>query len=427
MRRLCLTMFVMLTAAACSRGATQPSSETNGSSAVGAIETPGSPAPVDEHGPPPPSSSTPAVALDSPVVAGPPDALALHRDAIVVDMHNDVTLRLIDDDDYDFGKRMPDGHTDLVRMREGGLDAEFMVVWVNPKRYRGEQAWTRAMAMFDAIESAAFENGNRAKLVRTAAELRSTTAEGKIALLVGVEGAHALGDGLSDELAIARITKLYDRGARYLTLTWMNSNALGGSSGDRGRSRGLTKLGRKAVHAMNDMGMMVDVSHVSDPTFFGTLEESRLPVIASHSGVRALHDHYRNITDEMLRAIAKNGGAACIVFYPGFLDGDWAAARRKARRAGKAPNIAPLPLSKLADHIDHAVEVAGVDHVCLGSDYDGCAALPAGMENVSKLPALTAELVKRGYDAEDLRKILGGNVLRVLEANERGARRVALP
>lgn len=365
------------------------------------------------------AGASPEIASD--LAAPPPSPEALHEAAIVIDTHNDVTLRIIDEPEFDLGRRMPDGHTDLVRMREGGLDAEFLAVWPNPRTYPGEKAWVRALAMIGAIEAAAARNADKARLVRTAAEVRAAAAEGKAALLIGVEGGHALGEVESDDQALERLRTLHGRGVRYLTLTWMNSNALGGSSGDGGRSKGLTPLGRKAVGLMNDLGMLVDVSHVSDPTFFDAVAASRLPVIASHSGVRALSDHYRNLTDDMLRALAKNGGVACIVFYPGFLDGPWAAAFRRARRIGKASEVAPLPMSRLVDHIDHAVQVAGVDHVCLGSDFDGISALPEGLQDVSKLPALTAELARRGYSPEDQRKVLGGNVLRVLEANERGA------
>ena len=361
-----------------------------------------------------------AVAADarSPVA----DVLALHRQAIVVDTHNDVTLRLVDQPDFDFFVRHDDGHTDLPRMIEGGLDAEFFSVWVKPRDFPGEQAWERSMAMFDAIHKTALAHPDKVVVATTAADVRAAAAKGKTAFLIGVEGAHALGAFGSEQKALDRIKQWYDRGARYITLTWMNSNALGGSSGDNGRTKGLTELGRKAVATMNDLGMVVDVSHVSDPTFDEAVKLSRLPVLASHSGVRALNDHYRNLTDDMLRAIAKNGGAACIVYYPGFLDGEWAAARRRAKRSGGEMQAEPVKLSKLVDHIMHAVEVAGVDHVCLGSDFDGIGDTPVGLEDVSKLPNLTAALRDRGLSDEDIVKILGANVLRVLEANERGAK-----
>jgi membrane dipeptidase len=367
-----------------------------------------------------PASDVPARAL-----AAPPEAAdALHRSAIVVDTHNDVTLRLVDEAGFDFNVRHADGHTDLVRAREGGLDAEFLSVWVRPQRYRGEKAWQRSLAMLDAIDETVAASAGAIVLARTAADVRAAHAAGKVALLIGVEGAHSLGDFGTPEKAIARLDAWHARGVRYLTLTWNNSNELAGSSGDEGRERGVSDLGRRVIAEMNDRGMIVDVSHVSDTTFFAAIEASRLPVLASHSGARALADHGRNLTDDMLRAIAKDGGAACIVYYPGFLDTAWAEARSAAKKAGPGSKVVVprVPLSKLVDHIDHAVKVAGVDHVCLGSDFDGIGEAPAGLEDVSKLPALTAELVRRGYSDGDVRKILGENVLRVLEANERGAK-----
>lgn len=370
-------------------------------------------------------AQAPAQAIDASVDgAAPPsaDVATLHQKAIVIDTHNDVTLRLIDQPGFDFSKRNADGHTDLVRMFEGGLDAEFFAVWVKPRDFPGEKGWARSMEMFDAIHKTALAHQDKMVLARTASDIRTAAAQGKAAILIGVEGAHALGELGTEAKALDRLRQWHLRGALYLTLTWMNSNALGGSSGDAGRDRGLTALGRKAITAMNDMGMMVDVSHVSDPTFYDAIKTSRLPVLASHSGVRAIHDHYRNLTDDMLKAIAKNNGAACIVYYPGFLDGDWAKARRKARRTGGEIEADPVTIATLANHIDHAVKIAGVDHVCLGSDFDGIGHTPVGLEDVSKLPALTSELVRRGYSEEDILKILGENLLRVLEANERGAR-----
>lgn len=413
---LCLSL-----SAGCSRRSPQPAPEAAAGPSASVMPAPADAAPsapVDAAAAPaePGPETTPA-----PEPAGPFDPLAFHRQAIVIDTHNDVTLRLIDQG-FDMGVRHDDGHTDLVRMSEGGLDAQFLAVWVHPRRYRGEQRWVRALAMFDVIERLAAQYPAKVRLVRTAAGVRATVAEGKTALLIGVEGAHAIGDATGDEEALERLRKLYERGARYLTLTWMNSNVLAGSSGDNGRDRGLTPLGFKAVRLMNDLGMMIDVSHVSDPTVFDVVKTSRSPVLASHSGARAINDHERNLTDDMLRAIAKTGGATCVVFYPGFLDGDWAARWRKARRVGATDTVPPLSLSRVADHIDHAVAVTSVDHVCLGSDFDGVGATPAGLEDVSKLPNLTALLAERGYSPEELDKILGGNVLRVLEANERNAK-----
>lgn len=365
------------------------------------------------------SGPEPAATATGPETA----AASLHRKAIVIDTHSDVTLRLVDEPAFDFGVRHEDGHEDLVRMREGGLDAEFLAVWVKPSVYRGEAAWARALEMLEAIDAAAKAHPDRARLATTAAEIRAAEAEGRIALLVGVEGAHAIGTFDDEAVVMDRVRALHRRGARYMTLTWMNSNPLAGSSGDAGRDRGLTDLGRRVVALMNDLGMMVDVSHVSDRTVFDVLEASRAPVLASHSDCRAKASHFRNVTDEMLRAIAAKGGAVCINFYSGYLDDGWMAARRRAKRAGGEVEVPAPPLSVLIDHIDHAAKVAGVDHVCLGSDFDGVGGLPAGLEDVSRLPAITAALLERGYGAEDVSKILGGNVLRVMEGAERAAKR----
>jgi len=369
---------------------------------------------------------------------------ALHRQAIVIDTHNDVTQRLVVEG-VDLGARLPDGQTDLPRMREGGLDGEFLSVFVPPKLYPGEQAYARSLAEFDAIDAMVASNRGAAVLARTADEVRASAAGGRVAFLIGVEGGHSLGEGTDAEL-LERLKVFYDRGARYLTLTWSNSNRLGGSSGDDGRARGLTSFGLRVVQAMNDLGMMVDVSHVSDATFFDAVRASRLPVLASHSSARALADRPRNMTDDMLRAVRDNDGAVCVNFGPMFLDAAWAkkldeveksvdmgaivkqhASDPKALQLALvnkyrelAASLPPVPATRVVDHIEHIARVAGVDHVCLGSDFDGVAAEPAGLEDVSKLPFVTRELLRRGFSPDDVRKILGENVLRVMRANELG-------
>jgi membrane dipeptidase len=375
------------------------------------------------------------------------DAEAIHMGAIVIDTHDDVTQRMVVEG-VDLAKRLPDGQTDLPRMREGGVDAEFLSVFVPPMLYTGDRAYAQSLAELDAIDALVAANGSSVVLARTAASVRAAAAGGKTAFLVGVEGGHSLGDGTDTEL-LAHLRVLYDRGARYMTLTWSNSNRLGGSSGDDGRARGLTPLGVRMVAAMNDLGMMVDISHVSDATFVDAVRASRLPVIASHSSARALADRPRNMTDLMLRAVADNGGAVCVNFGPEFLDAEWAkkmdslaatagigaiarehASDPKAAQTAiwhklkeLAASLPPVPASRVVDHIEHIVRVAGVDHVCLGSDFDGVPAAPAGLEDVSKMPFVTRELLKRGFSPDDVRKVLGENVLRVMEANERGKAR----
>ncbi len=369
----------------------------------------------------------------------------LHRSAIVVDTHNDVTQRLVLED-ADLSRPFPDAQTDIPRMREGGLDAEFLSVWVPPELYPGDKAYAYSIAQLDAIDRLVSSNAGVAVLARSVADVRSAVAANEIAFLIGIEGAHGLGEGTDDRL-IARLHEFYDRGARYMTLTWSNSNRLGGSSGDAGKTRGLTPLGRRVVKVMNDLGMMVDVSHVSDATFFDAVKASKKPVIASHSSSRALCDHPRNMTDDMLRAVRDNGGAVCVNFGQEFLDETWHERWGVLQKSlgGEIANLAKehpgdpkavmlaflpkyralaaqlprVPASRAVDHIEYIARVAGVDHVCLGSDFDGIPLAPAGLDDVSKLPFITEELSRRGFSPDDIRKILGENVLRVLAANER--------
>ena len=362
----------------------------------------------------------------------------------MIDTHNDVTQRLLVEG-VDLGTRLPDGQTDLPRMREGGLDAEFLSVWVPPELYPKERAFAQALAQFDAIDHMIAANASSAVLARTSSDVRQVAADGKTAFLIGVEGGHALGDAPNAEL-LRRLRQFYDRGARYMTLTWSNSNRIGGSSGDKGKTRGLSAFGKQVVATMNELGMIVDISHVSDATFFDVIRASKLPVLASHSSARTLSNHPRNMTDEMLRAVRDNGGAVCVNFGPQFLDAAWnkqhnaaqAAAGSKFKaivdKASTDPKAAqaaamklyqqlavPLPrvpATLVIDHIEHIARVAGVEHVCLGSDYDGIPIGPEGLDDVSKLPFITEELLRRGFSDSDVKKVLGENVLRVLAANE---------
>jgi len=393
----------------------------------------------------PPTASTPATAgpMPAPGAVKSDASLALHRSAIVIDTHNDVTQRLVVEG-VDLSRRLPDGHTDLPRLREGGVDAEFLSVFVLPMLYPKEQAYTQARVEFDAIDALVARNPESTVLARTAADVRRAAADGKIAFLSGVEGGHALGDAPDAEL-LTRLREFYARGARYMTLTWTNSNRIAGSSGDDGRTRGLTPFGKTVVSTMNQLGMMVDVSHVSDATFFDVIATTARPVIASHSSARALSDHPRNMTDDMLRAVAKNGGAVCVNFGPQFLDARFAAAEDAAEAASKdkfkailegspdpksaqtalfrlfratGEGLPAVPASLVIDHIEHIARVAGIEHVCLGSDYDGIAVAPQGLDDISKLPYVTSSLLARGFSEADVRKVLGENVLRVMAANE---------
>jgi membrane dipeptidase len=367
-----------------------------------------------------------------PSAAEPSDA-ELHRSAIVVDTHADTT-QLITYAGLDIARPQPDLQVDLPRAAAGGLDAEFFSIFVLPPRFKPADYFTEAVRQIDALERLAKANPARVRVARTAAEVRANAKAGVLSMLLGVEGGHTLLPG--DERAqLEHLRELARRGARYMTLTWSVSNDIGGSSGDAGDIRGLTPFGAEVVKEMNRLGVIVDVSHVSDATFWDAVRASSKPVLATHSSSRALTNIPRNMTDAMLKAVAANGGAVCVNFGSAFLDeafhdkedAIWAGLPktgsvleiwRYVRGAG-ARIAPPVPLSRLVDHIQHVAKVAGVDHTCLGSDFDGVPVTPVGMEDVSKLPAITAALRARHFSAADIEKILGGNVLRVMEANEK--------
>ena len=378
----------------------------------------------------------------------------LHRDAIVIDTHNDITSPMVDDD-FDLASNgiNADGtlktHTDIHRMKGGGLDAEFFAIYVGKefvgkKPAEGGGAARRALDMIDAVREQVRRHPETFEMAATAADIRRIARQGKVAALMGIEGGHAIEDSLRT------LRSFYALGIRYMTLTHTNTNDWADSSGDINDTKvahhnGLTEFGREVVREMNRIGMMVDISHVADKTFYDAIETSRAPIIASHSSARALANHPRNMTDDMLRAIAKNGGVVMVNFYDGFLDprkvefNKVANAKAEELRkqyvndpkrgeeeykkweAANAP--ARTPLSLLVDHIDHVAKVAGIDHVGIGSDFDGIplTGSPAGMEDISKLPNLTFELMKRGYSDADVKKVLGENFLRVMAEVERVA------
>ncbi|HEX8148605.1 MAG TPA: dipeptidase [Pyrinomonadaceae bacterium] len=376
------------------------------------------------------------------------EVLSIHRRAVAVDMHAD-TVQFVIDEGADISTRVPTTHLDAVRMREGGLDAQFFSVWVEPEFYGlgGESAIARADAQVEAIRALAERRPDIWTFATTAADIRRAHAEGKLAALLGLEGGYAIDEKLE------RVEHYFRRGVRYMTPAWTHSLIWAGSSGDaEGAARGLNDFGRAVVREMNRLGMLVDVSHVSDKTFRDVVETSTSPVVATHSNCRALADVPRNLTDDMIRAIAETGGVVCVVFYPGFLEPGWRAkkdaaeaeiqplieeaargadgdgslkriAADRVREREFARRIAPVPFERVADHIDHVVNLTGVEHVGCGSDFDGITATPAGLSSVAELPNLTAELLRRGYTAEDVTGILGGNVLRVMEETERRAAR----
>ncbi|HEX3698291.1 MAG TPA: dipeptidase [Polyangia bacterium] len=351
--------------------------------------------------------------------------------AIVIDTHADTTQALT----YygaDIAKPQPDLQLDLPKAQQGGLGAQFFSIFVLPRSRKPDEFFAQSMRQIDAVEKLAHDNPARVRMARTAADVRANADAHVLSALLGVEGGHALLPG--DQAAqLQHLREFARRGVRYMTLTWSNSNDIGGSSSDDGSVRGLTPFGAQVIKEMNRLGIIVDVSHVSDPLFWDAVRASEKPVLATHSSSRALTNIPRNMTDDMMKAVAKNGGAVCINFGSAFLDDDfhrregavWKKQRSGAGRAVWAQIRAeaavltpPVPLSRLVDHIMHAVEVAGAEHVCLGSDFDGVPVTPTGLENVSKLPALSAALRARGLSEAALVAVLGGNVLRVMQANE---------
>ena len=304
-------------------------------------------------------------------------------------------------------------HTDLRRLREGGVDAQWLSIFPH-SRYVPEDASQagrakgRALDMIEAVEGQLERHSDSMELALTSEDVKRISSEGRIAALLGLEGGHAI------EADLDNLREFYERGIRYMTLTWSNTNAWADSSGDEARHAGLTDFGREVVAEMNRLGMVVDVSHVSDETFFDVIEVTSAPLMASHSSARALADNPRNMDDEMLRAVAANGGVVMINFGGAFLDASFNPRWRAGLRWILSGGGARPALGMVADHIEHVIDVAGVDHVGLGSDFDGTLFMPEGLEDVAGFPNLTLELLRRGHSEQDLLKILGGNGLRVM-------------
>jgi membrane dipeptidase len=367
------------------------------------------------------------------------NASRVHQRAIVIDTHDDTTQRLIFDKTFDIGARHADGSIDIPRVREGGLDAIFFSIWITGD-VTGPTAVRRALRQIDAVREAVRTHPRDLVLATSAADIRRAAASGQIAALMGVEGGHMLDEDLGVLRSFAAL------GVRYLTLTHSLNTTWADSSGDTPVHNGLTAFGREVVRELNRLGVMVDLSHVADKTFYDALEVTRAPVLLSHSSMRAISKHPRNVTDDMLRALAKNGGVVMINYNAAFLGEEYRVAAsapewrarfeaiakacaedeacailgrqravHEAMRAGQLPRV---EWHKVVEHIEHAVKIAGIDHVGLGSDFDG-ADMPLGLEDASKLPTLTNALLAKGYSEGDVHKILGGNVLRVMEQVEK--------
>lgn len=371
------------------------------------------------------------------------EVMKVHKSAILIDTHNDVTSRTVEG--FELGQRSAETHTDIPRMKEGGMGGEFFAVYVAASYVEGNRSAHRTLQMIDTVRHDIIGRYPADLEFATAADdIVRAHKRKKIAALMGIEGGHAI----EDDLRLLRA--FYDLGIRYMTLTHSNHNSWAESSGEgpAAQQPGLTDFGKKVVLEMNRLGMMVDISHVSDKTFWDALETSRAPVFASHSSCRALSNIPRNMTDQMIEALARKGGVVQINFGCEFLNQKSADSspmrnpelmerfrktlgdikdpreRRAAMRKMMAESGAGMVRATIDDvvaHIDHVKQVAGVDAVGFGSDFDGVGCVPEGLDDVSKWPNLTRKLLEKGYTAAEIRKIYGGNLLRVMRAVEKTA------
>ena len=380
-----------------------------------------------------------------------PKAHAIHDSALIIDTHADTPQRFLDEG-FDIGSTDPNdvGHISLDKARHGNLGAEFFSIWVDPETNKGNFA-KHTFDLIDSVYEQAARHPDRMMMAFSTADIERARREHKLGALMGIEGGHSI------ENDIHLLRDYYRLGVRYMTLSWSNTNEWADSSGDINdptiqHHNGLTDFGKQVVLEMNRLGMMVDISHVADKTFWDAMATTKAPVIASHSSARSLVNAPRNITDDMLKAVAKNGGVVQVNFFNGFIDENFrkaADAQAKDNAAavkqyldqmkgeGKSVNYIEVdrierewmakiprpPLKSLIDHIDHVAKVAGVDHVGLGSDFDGVSgATPSGIDSAADLPKITQALLDRGYNADDIKKILGGNLMRVFREVERVSR-----
>ena len=373
------------------------------------------------------------------------DPAQIHTSALVIDTHADTPQRFVDEA-WEFNGPLAGGMLNLETARRGNLAAEFFAIWPEPTPWKGRFAH-RTLSLIDGVLEQVRRHPAELALCTSPADILAARAAGKFAVLMGIEGGHAI----ENSLALLRI---YSRlGVRYLTLTWANSNEWADSSGDLDdpeipHHNGLTAFGFEVVAEMNRLGMMIDVSHASDKTFADVLAATCAPILASHSGARALTNSPRNLTDDQLRALAANGGVCMVNFYAAFIDENYRqawVAQRPALRAAHEALVAEFaakgesvpyyvaggldrefagrvprpPFESLIDHFDHIARVAGTDHVGIGTDFDGISALPEGIDSAADLPKITAALLARGHSPADLHKILGGNLLRVFAEVQR--------
>ncbi len=362
----------------------------------------------------------------------------LHKKAIVVDTHGDIMLHQIESG-ADLAKLQDGGNFDLVRAKRGGLDVQVFSIWCD-----ASGGYAMANRQIDSLEALVKRHPGQISLVRNAAELRSAVKQNKLAAMIGVEGGHMIEDRMDYLEALAK------RGMTYMTLTWNNSTSWASSAADETFNKeslkhiGLTDFGKQVVKRMNELGVIVDLSHVGETAFYEAIKVSVKPVIASHSSAYVFNAHQRNLKDDQIRAIAKTGGVVFVNFYSGFLDSTYSPKQKRFNASHKSefdvlnkkyqsPSKASAeidvkyrqeledmraPLSLLIDHIDHLVKLVGADHVGLGADFDGAESFPKGLDDVSNYPLITEALLQRGYSHKNVKKILGANFIRLLKANQ---------
>ena len=368
------------------------------------------------------------------------DADAAHQQAFVADTHNDVLMRSM------MGRNilteLPESHSDLVKFKKGGVDLQVFSVWVSPSKIDPEEYYNYANAIITQLEYLCSRVPDQWAIPYNYQDIVYNDQHDILSCMIGVEGGHVIENDLS------KLDALYDRGMRYLSLTWNNSTNWATSAkdetekGDSLMFAGLTNFGQQVVRRCNDLGVMIDISHAGEQTFWDVLKISTKPIIASHSSVYTLCPHFRNLKDEQLLALEKNNGVVFVNFYPAYIDSTFSEKGKKIRQdfqpqldslariyvpesnelwyaenALLEPSLsaAAPDLDDVIDHIDYIADLIGVDHVGLGADWDGVEVLPVGIENIAKLPSLTKKLIERGYSQRDIRKILGGNFKRVFK------------
>jgi membrane dipeptidase len=367
----------------------------------------------------------------------------IHSKAVLVDTHNDVLSSGVLDG-IDISKRVKEGHSDLDRWQEGGVDVQFFSVWTGDKPRNKEGFFQDAKQEIDSLNILVLKNPFRMTLARNYKEVKKGIRQGKLVALIGVEGGHMIEDNLG------KLEELYKQDTRYMTLTWNNSTSWASSAMDETlhadslKQKGLTDFGRQVVKKMNELGMIVDLSHTGEQTFYDALAVTTKPVLLSHSSVWSICPVFRNVKDDQIKALAKNGGVICINFYSGFISKEYDQRSTYLNGPGKKilqdslfgifhdsaamktqwqqyydaeMNKVRPSIGQLVDHIDHIVNLVGDDYVGIGSDYDGVGSLPVGLEDVTTYPKITEELIRRGYSKKSINKILGANVLRVMKAN----------